>query len=193
MSKKKAIIGLKNIHLAEVKTDTDAEYTTLAGFHLPAAGQLSRTPKTNTGEVFYDDELYDSINDTLGEEAELRVGELSLTDIEKLGLGELNSDGVLETDFSPAGKIFSLRCETETSGRVPYFFKWRNFKITDVRFDNFKTSGSGMTVAEGIIKGMLTRPRKADLKPHAITQLKEDGSNQAECTKFLKDIETTVV
>lgn len=189
--RKKAIIGFKNIYLAPLKTNSASAYSTDAAFLLPAAGQMSRTAKENTGEIYYDDTLYAQISEVLGEEAEIRLGELDLENAEKLGYGKLDAKGVLEADFSPDNKAFSLRCETETQGKLPYYFKWRVFEINSVRFDNFKTKGNGVTVAEAIIKGVLKRPEKEDLKPHAIVQLKEDGSNKADCEKFLKDAENT--
>lgn len=193
MAKKKAIIGFDAVNLAPITTNTAAEYTTEAAFVLPAAGQLTRTAKENSGEVYYDDEIYAQVNEVLGEEAELRLGEISLEDAEKLGYGTLDTNGVLEADFTPDIKQFSLRCRTETIGRVPYYFKWRVFETTGVRFDNFKTKANGVTVAEVIVKGLLKRPEKAELKAHSITQLKDDGSNATECAKFLTDLETTVV
>lgn len=191
MAKKRAIIGFKGIALAEVTTNTMLAYVSEAAKELPFAGTMTRTPKEQTQDIHYDDELYTTVRDIVGEDVEIRIGEVTLEKLAELGVGTFNeSTQVLEGDFNVTGKTYSLRCVTDTVDHLPYYFNWRVFDLNGVRFDNFQTKGGGIQVCEVILTGTFSRPRLATLKPYAITRLADDRSNEAACLAFLANGET---
>jgi hypothetical protein len=191
MAKKKAISAFKGLALARVLADSILAYQTEAAFAIPYAGSMSRTAKERTGELYYDDELYAQINETLGEEVEIRVAEVSLELLEDLGLGVYDpATNRLEADFAVAPGTYSLRCVTDTLDNVPFFFNWRVFDLTSIRFDNFATKNNSVTVCEVIIKGVCKKPKLPTVKPWAIMQLKDDASNQSACEAFMANAES---
>ena len=108
-----------------------------------------------------------------------------------LGLGDYDEDtNTLEGDFSVAGKEYALRCVVDTVDHLPYYFNYRVFQLTGIRFDNFTTKQDSVTVCEVIITGVFKRPALPSLKPYAVMQLADDRSNEAACTAFLTDAET---
>jgi len=191
-TKKRAIIGLRGIALAPVTDNTVLAYkSSAASIALQFAGQMSRTAKEKTQDVFYDDELYAQVKDILGEDVEIRLGEVMLETLADLGLGDFDAiTQSFEGDFTPMRAEYSLRCVTETVDKVAYYFNWRVFDLTGVRFDNFATKGDSITVCEVIITGVFKRPALAGVKPYAIMRLSETGDNQEACDTFLKSGES---
>lgn len=191
MAKRKAITSFSGVALAPLNTNTVLSYVSGEAFSLPYAGTMSRTAKERNGELYYDDSLYAIINEILGEEAELRIAEASLALLATLGLGTYNSDSErLEAGFGVANKSYSLRCVNDTVDQVPFFFMWRVFDLTSIRFDNFATKDTGVKVCEVIIKGAFRKPAMPTVMPMAIMQLKDDASNKAECEAFMAEGET---
>lgn len=189
---KKAIIGLKGAVLSKVTTDTLTAYASeAASIDLPFAGGMTRSPKETSQDVFYDDALYATIKDVLGEDVELRLGEVPVDAIVALGVGTYDEQtGKVEANFTPDGGAYSLRCVTDTVGKRPFYFNWRVFDLTGFRFDNFATKGSSATVCEVIITGTFKSPRMPTVKDYAYIILKDDESNKTACEAFLKDAET---
>jgi len=106
--------------------------------------------------------------------------------MQTLGLGTLNVlTNTLEADFNVTPGEYALRCETDTVDSVPFYFNWRVFDLTSLRFDSFKSRDTSVAVCEIIIKGTFRRPSLLTLKPLSITQLLENKSNAAACTAFL--------
>lgn len=192
MAKKRAIIGFSGIHLAPIKTNTDKEYTTEAGFPLPHAGSMSRTVKESSSEIYYDDVLYADVKETLGEEVEIKIGEAPIEILTKLGVGE-DKSGALECDLNITPKDYSLRCKADTVSKHPFYFKWRMFTLNSVRVDNLQTKSNGAQVAEVVLKGTITQPARIDVKAWALMELADDKSNEVACNKFLADAETMAV
>lgn len=191
MSAKRAIIGFKGVALAPVTTDTVAAYVSDVGVAMPYAGQMSRTTKESKTDVYYDDDLYAQLRNVTGEDVELRMAEVPFDMLETLGLGTYDeTTETLEANFSITGKYFALRCVADTVSGLPFYFNYRMFEITGVKFDNFASKKDSASVVEVIISGVFKKPQLATLKPWAVMQLKEDGSNAAACTAFLTAAET---
>jgi len=191
MAKKRAIIGFKGVALAPVTKNDILGYASDVAEALPFAGSLNITPKETTQDIFADDDLYAQVKDVTGEDIELRLIELTLEDAEKLGLGKLNATtNTLEYDYNPEGLTFALRCVCNTVDNAPFYFKRRVFDITGVRFDNFATKGSSITVCEAIITGVTKRPKYAGINMGAIIGLLDDETNQTAMDEFLSAAET---
>ena len=191
MSAKRAVTSLKNLVLSEVTTNTSAAYVSAAGTALPYAGSLNRTPKENKTDLYYDDDLYAQLHDVKGEDVEIRVAEVPLSRLASLGLGTYDAtNNTLEADFAPESKEYSLRFETNTVSGLSYYWNYRLFQMTGIRFDNFATRKDSVTVCEVIITGVLKRPELATLMPLALMQLADDKTNQTACTTFLTAAET---
>ncbi len=191
MAAKRAIIGFKGVALAPITTDTLVAYVTGVGVALQYAGQMSRTVKENKTDIYYDDDLYAQLRNVTGEDVELRMAEVPLSRLQTLGLGTYDADTeTLEADFSITGKAFALRCVADTVAALPFYFNYRVFEVTGVKFDNFATKKDSPAVCEVIISGVFKKPQLATAKPWAVMQLKEDSSNEALCLAFLTMAET---
>lgn len=191
MAVKRAAIGFKGLALAPVTENTLTSYKTEAGEALPYAGSMSRTAKESSTDLYYDDDLYAQIKNVAGEDVEIRVAEVPLKRMAELGMGTYDAEtNTLEGDFSVAGKEYALRCVVDTVDNLPFYFNYRVFQLTGIRFDNFTTKQDSVTVCEIIITGVFKRPTMASVKPYAVMQLAEDRSNEAACTAFLTAAET---
>lgn len=191
MAKKRAIIGFKGIALAEVTENTITAYKTEAAVAIPFAGSMTRTPKETVQDIFYDDNLYAQVKDVSGEDVEVRVGEVTLEKLAELGLGTYDADkNQIEADFNVTGREYALRCIADTVDGMPFYFNWRVFDLTGIRFDNFTTKGASITVCEVILTGVFKRPNLASAKPYAIRQTADDASNLAELDAWLAAAET---
>ena len=191
MAKKKAIIGFKGVALAPVKVNTIASYETEAAEGIPYAGSMSRTPKETSQDMYYDDDLYAQIREVSGDDVEVRFAEIPLAKMAELGLGTYDEEtGTLEADFTVKGKEYAFRCVANTVDGLPYYFNWRVFELTGLRFDNFTTKGSSITTCEVIMTGVFKRPLLASAAGFAVRQPKEDGSDLAACDAWLSAAET---
>ena len=191
MAKKKLIIGFKGIALSPVTENTILSYQSGAAEPLPYAGSMTRTPKENTQDFYYDDGLYAQLKEVLGEDVEIRVAEMDLADMAKYGLGNYDQEtNKLEAAFTPKGDTYSVRCIADTVDKIPFYFNWRCFDLNGIRFDNFTTKGSSVTAAEVIITGIFKEPLLPTLEPWVVMSLKDDNSNQAECETFMAAGET---
>ena len=188
---RRAAIGFKGLALAPVTENTLTSYAASAGEALPYAGSMSRTAKESTTDLYYDDDLYAQIRNVSGEDVEIRVAEVPLERMAALGLGDYDEEtNTLEGDFTVEGKEYALRCVVDTVDHLPYYFNYRVFQLTGIRFDNFTTKQDSVTVCEVIITGVFKRPALASLKPYAVMQLADDRSNEAACTAFLTAAES---
>ncbi len=186
MSAKRAIIGFQGVALAPIITDSTTVYEAGAGVAMPYAGKMSRSMKEQKTDLYYDDDLYTQLRSVSGEEVELRMAEVPLSMMETLGLGVYDADtGTLEANFSITGKFFSLRCMADTVSGLPFYFNYRVFELTGVRFDNFASKQANASVCEVIITGVFKKPQLSSLAPWSVMQLKEDGSNQSLCSVIL--------
>lgn len=191
MAKKRAIIGFKGVALAPVTENSITAYKADAAVSVQFAGSMTRTPKETTQDLFYDDDLYAQMRDVSGDDVEVRFAEIPLDKLAELGLGTYNEEtGTLEADFNIAGQTYAFRCVANTVDALPMYFNWRVFDLTGIRFDNFTTKGSSITVCEVIMTGVFKRPQLASAKPYAIRQPKEDGSDLAECDAWIGAAET---
>jgi len=191
MSKKRAATGFKGLALAPLTENTLTSYKAGAGESLPFAGQMSRTAKESSTDLYYDDDLYAQVKNITGEDVEIRVAEVELERMAALGLGAWDaSTQTLEADFSISGKEYAMRFVVDTVAGLPYYFNYRVFEMTGIKFDNFTSKKDSVTVCEVIITGVFKRPQLPSLAPWAVMQLKEDKSNEAACTAFLTAAET---
>ncbi len=191
MAKKRAMIGFKGVALAEIKKNDLTSYEVGEAKGIPYAGSMTRTPKEKSQDFYYDDELYAQKKDVSGEDVELRFAEIPLARLEELGLGKFDTEkNTLEADFNTEGKSFSLRCACDTMDGLPMYFNYRVFDLTGIRFDNFTTKGENLKVCEVIVTGVFKRPQLASAKPYVIRQAKEDGTDLADCDKWLAAAET---
>ena len=127
----------------------------------------------------------------MGEDVELHMAEVPLERMAALGLGTYDEENdTLEADFNAAGKEYALRFVVDTVSGLPFYFNYRLFQLTGIKFDNFTTKQDSVTVCEVIITGVFKRPNMAGLAPWAVMQLKDDKSNQAKCTAFITAAET---
>ena len=190
MSKKRAATGFKSLVLAPVSENELRSYVTEQGEALPYAGSMTRTSKESTTDLYYDDDLYAQIKSVMGEDVEIRVAEVPLARMAQLGLGTYHEElQTLEADFNVSGKEYALRFVVDTISSLPYYFNYRVFEITGLRFDNFTTRRDNTSVCEVIITGVFKRPRHEGLAPWAVMQLKDDKSNLEECNEFLNAAE----
>jgi hypothetical protein len=188
MPKKRAILGLRGIALAKVAENTVLAYRSGVAKALPFAGSINRTPKEKKQDIYYDDGLYTQLNELLGEEFEIRLAEIALEHLAELGLGTFDADTqTFQGDFTPRPGTYSLRCVGDTADKAPYYFNWRVFELTGIRFDNFTTRGDNMKVSEVIIIGVAKRPMLTSVSPWAIRRLDEEGANQTDCDAFLRE------
>ena len=191
MAKKRAIIGFKGVALAPVTENSITAYKTEAAMSVQFAGSMTRTPKETKQDIFYDDNLYTQIQDVTGDDVEVRFAEIPLEKLAELGLGTYDeATGQLDADFNIAGQTYAFRCVADTMDALPMYFNWRVFDLTGIRFDNFATKGSSITVCEVIMTGVFKRPQLASAKPYAIRQPKDDGSDMAQCDAWLAAAET---
>ncbi len=189
MNKKMALTGLRGLALAPVTENTMTAYKSTAAKPLPSAGALNRTPKEKKQDIYYDDELYAQINKSLGEDAEIRLGEMTLAKLAELGLGTFDQEsGVFEGRFTPKQGTYSLRGCSETIGGEVLCFNWRAFDLTGIRFDNFTTMGESAKVAEVIITGVFKKPAMPSVHEYAFMLGTEE--NKSDYEKFLNDGET---
>lgn len=194
MSEKRAAIGFRGMALAPVSTNTAAGYATGAGVSLPHAGGINRTVKETKQDLYYDDELYAQVRDIMGEDVEIRVAEVPLSRLGEMGLGTYDSTTeTLEADFDVPGNEYAVRFVVDTVDHLPYYFNYRLFQLTGIRFDNFTTKKDNVTVCEVIITGVFKRPLYSSAAPWAVMQLKADKSNQSTCTAYLTAAETLPV
>ncbi len=194
MPKKRAAIGFKGLVLAPVTENTLTSYKASAGQEVPYAGSMSRTAKESNTDLYYDDDLYAQIKNVVGEDVEIRVAEMPLSQLGELGLGTFDEESnTFEGDFSITGQEYALRCVVDTVDHLPFYFNYRVFQLTGIKFDNFNTKKDSVEVCEVIITGVFKRPALVSLKPYAIMQLAEDGSNEAACTAFLTAAESKPV
>ena len=186
MKEKRAAIGFKGLVLAPVTQNTLTHYKTGEGVPLPHVGGMTRTAKESTTDLFYDDSIYAQIKDIVGEEVEIRVAEVEAKRMEELGAGVWDeTTQTLEGDFSITGKDYAVRCVVDTVDRLPFYFNFRLFELTGIRFDNFATKKDSITVCEVIITGIFKKPQMPSVATWARMQLKADKSNEAACTAFL--------
>lgn len=191
MAKKRAIIGFKGVALAPVTENSITAYVTGEANSIQYAGSMTRTPKEAQQEFYYDDDLYTQIKDVTGDEVEVRFAEIPLATLAQLGLGVYDeATGTLEADFNVTGKTYAFRCVTNTMDGLPMYFNWRVFDLAGIRFDNFASKGSSLSVCEVIMSGVFKRPALSSVKPYAIRQPKEDGSDLAACDAWIKAAET---
>ncbi len=191
MAKKRAVTGFKGLVLAPITTNTLTDYVATSGTSLPYAGSLNRTAKESTTDLYYDDDLYAQVKTCMGEDVEIRVAEVPLERMAALGMGTYDEDtNTLEADFSVAGKEYALRCVADTVSGLPFYFNYRVFEMTSIKFDNFTTKKDSLTVCEVIITGVFKRPVMAGLAPFTIMQMAEDKSNATACNSFLTAAET---
>jgi len=188
---KRAIIGFKGLALAPITTDIMTSYVTGVGVPVPYVGQMSRTVKENKSDVYYDDDLYAQLRNVSGEDVEIRFAEIPMAQLQTMGLGTYDeATETLEANFSITGKAFALRCVTDTVSGLPFYFNYRVFELTGIKFDNFASKKDSAAVCEVIVSGVFKKPQLAALAPWAVMQLKEDKSNAAACTAFLTAAET---
>ena len=191
MSKKRAVTGFRGLALAPVTTDTSAAYVSGAAVELPFAGGMTRNLKESKTDLYYDDELYTQVREVSGEEVEIRVAEVPLSRMATLGLGTYDATtGTLEADFTIVNQPYSLRFIADTVDGLPYYFNYRLFELTGVRFDNFATRKENANVCEVVLSGVLRRPRLSTLNAWTVMEMKEDRSNAAACATFLTAAET---
>ncbi|MBE5794683.1 MAG: hypothetical protein E7323_08405 [Clostridiales bacterium] len=191
MSTKRAATGFKGLALAPVTQNDLTAYSSSKAEALPFAGSMSRTSKESVTDLYYDDDLYAQIKSVVGEDVEIRVAEVPLSRMAELGMGTYNAETeTLEADFNISGKEYALRFVVDTISGLPYYFNYRVFEMTGIRFDNFTTRKDSISVCEVIITGVLKRPQMGGLAPWAVMQLKEDKSNQDACLAFLTADET---
>ena len=191
MAKKKLITGFKGVALSPVIKNDILSYQSSAAEPIPYAGSMTRTAKETTQDFYYDDALYAQLKEVLGEDAEIRFAEMSLEDMAKYGLGTYDADtNKLEAAFTPKGDTYSLRCITDTVDKLPFYFNYRCFDLTGIRFDNFTTKGSSITAADVIINGIIKAPNLPTLEPWAVMGMLEDGSNKTACETFMATGET---
>lgn len=191
MAKKRAIIGFKGVALAPVTENSITAYVTGEATSIQYAGSMTRTPKEAVQEFYYDDDLYAQVKDVAGDDVEVRFAEIPLDALAQLGLGVYDEEsGTLEADFNVSGRTYAFRCVTNTVDGLPMYFNWRVFDLTGIRFDNFATKGSSLSVCEVIMTGVFKRPMLAGTAPYAIRQPKEDGSDLAACSAWLAAAET---
>lgn len=190
MAKRRAVTGFKGMMLAPIIKNELTSYETGPGKSLPFAGSMSRTSKESTTDLFYDDSLYAQVKDVAGEDVEIRVAEVDVKTMEEMGLGSYDeATQTFEGDFTIAGKEFALRFVTDTVDRLPFYFNYRVFQLTGIKFDSFNTKKDSTTVCEMIITGVFKRPAMPSLAPWAMMQLADDKKNEEECNKFLTDPE----
>ena len=164
MSQKRAATGFKGIALAPVTENTLTSYKTSAAESLPYAGSMSRTSKESSTDLYYDDDLYAQIKNVMGEDVELHMAEVPLDRMADLGLGAYDeTSDTLEADFNAAGKEYALRFVVDTVSGLPFYFNYRLFQLTGIKFDNFTTKQDSVTVCEVIITGVFKRPNMAGL------------------------------
>ncbi|MEA5017028.1 MAG: hypothetical protein VB099_20970 [Candidatus Limiplasma sp.] len=190
MAKKRAATGFKGLALAPVVQNTLTAYETDEAEPLQFAGQMSRTAKESSTDLYYDDTLYAQIKDVTGEEVEIRVAEVPLKQMAAFGLGDYDeTTETLEGEFSIPNKEYALRFVVDTVDGLPFYFNYRLFEMSGIKFDNFTTRKDSVTVCEVIITGVFKRPALPALAPWAVMQLKEDKSNLAACNAFLAEAE----
>ncbi|MBP3541502.1 MAG: hypothetical protein J6K72_06780 [Clostridia bacterium] len=191
MIQKRAATGFKGMALAPVIENSMTEYLTEGATPLPYAGSMTRTAKESVTDLYYDDDLYAQIKDVMGEDVEIRLAEVPLSMMDYLGLGHFDIENeALEADFNAAGKEFALRFVVDTVSGLPFYFNYRVFQVTGIKFDNFNTKKDNVNVCEVIITGVFKRPALPGLAPWTVMQLKEDKSNQTMCNEFLTDYES---
>lgn len=190
MAKKRAIIGFKGVALAPVTENSITAYVTSEATSIQYAGSMTRTPKEAVQEFYYDDDLYAQVKDVAGDDVEVRFAEIPLDALAQLGLGVYDEEsGTLEADFNVSGRTYAFRCVTNTVDGLPMYFNWRVFDLTGIRFDNFATKGSSLSVCEVIMTGVFKRPALASAKPYAVRQPKDDGSDVEQCDAWIRAAE----
>ncbi|MEA5016121.1 MAG: hypothetical protein VB099_16340 [Candidatus Limiplasma sp.] len=190
MAKKRAATGFKDLALAPVIQNTLTAYETDEAEPLQFAGQMSRTAKESSTDLYYDDTLYAQIKDVTGEEVEIRVAEVPLKQMAAFGLGDYDeTTETLEGEFSIPNKEYALRFVVNTVDGLPFYFNYRLFEMSGIKFDNFTTRKDSVTVCEVIITGVFKRPALPALAPWAVMQLKEDKSNLAACNAIMTEAE----
>ncbi len=189
MSKKIALTGVRGLAFAPVTENTVLAYKSTAAKVLPHLGSISRTPKEKRQDIYYDGMLYGQHYSYLGDEVEIRLGEMTLEKMAEFGLGTYNPETKLfEGGFAPKPGLYSVRFVGETIDGEPYYFKWLVFELNSIRFDNFVSMGENAKVNEVILKGVLKAPLMPGVPVHAIMQGADD--NAAACAAFMANGDT---
>lgn len=191
MAEKKAITGLKGVTLAPITTNTAESYVAgAASLSLPYVKSMTRTVKETSQDLYYDDTLYLSSKNILGEEVEMRFAEVDLQMLETLGLGTYDSaTNSFEGNFNVQGKQYALCCVADTVSKLPFYMRWRVFELSSITYDSFNTRGDSLTVAEVIIKGTFTQPLMSSVKPYK-WRLAQDANELTACETWMKAAET---
>ncbi|MEA5016657.1 MAG: hypothetical protein VB099_19055 [Candidatus Limiplasma sp.] len=118
------------------------------------------------------------------------MAEVPLKQMAAFGLGNYDeTTETLEGELSIPNKEYALRFGVDTVDGLPFYFNYRLFEMSGIKFDNFTTRKDSVTVCEVIITGVFKRPALPALAPWAVMQLKEDKSNLAACNAFLTEAE----
>ena len=143
------------VNVAPVTENSITAYAAGEASSIQFAGSMTRTPKESQQEFYYDDDLYTQVKDVAGDEVEVRFAEIPLATLAQLGLGTYSEEtGTLEADFNVTGRTYAFRCVTNTVDGLPMYFNWRVFDLTGIRFDNFASKGSNLSVCEVIMSGV---------------------------------------
>ncbi|GHU80223.1 hypothetical protein AGMMS49992_33050 [Clostridia bacterium] len=188
---KDLMVGFKRVNLAPVVTNTTDAYVTEAAMSLPWAGKMSLTPKETSQDIYYDDDLYLTIKELRGYEVELRMAQIEFEVLQTLGLGTFDEDtNTFNENMQVVGGEYALRFVADTPDRLPFYYNFRSFKITEITPDSFATKTDSLTPNELIIKGSISSVLATGLSYKSIMKLLPNSSNLNACNAFLTDAET---
>jgi hypothetical protein len=187
------MVGFKSIYLATVTKDDATGYVDEDPVALPYAGKMTMTPKETQQDLYYDDALQLSLRDLKGYDTEINLGSVDLETLEELGLGIYDSvTGTLDEQMIPTPKTRSLRFIADTTDKLPFAVKYRNFTITSIRETGFTTRGDSIAVNEVVIYGTISQPMYTGAAYRTKLQMLEGDPhpNQAAFDALVTDAET---
>lgn len=120
------LVGLKNIHVAQITTDTSSGTTYGTVRQIALAVQADVKPTMNTENFYADDQIAETVSQ-LGEiTVDLELGHLSTADQAYLLGSTVNADGVLESSTNDQAPYVAFGFESKKSnGETRYVWLYK--------------------------------------------------------------------
>lgn len=122
-------VGIKNLHIAEVTTDTEEAYETSTPVRLTRIAEISQTTEQAQNVVYYDDVAAYAVN-SLGATTLNVTGEgLSLENLAKV-MGATIADGMLVDSGEPSTKSYAVSFEADYVGGGTRYYNFLKCSIS---------------------------------------------------------------
>ncbi len=175
MAKKIALMGFSRVKLFPVVKNNASEYSVGEGFELPWAQEMTREADTSESKIYADDILYMNFKSWNGLNSTIKLAEMPLEMMAKLGFGVYDPAGkTLKWNPQGENKEFALslrQLRADGSYRMQKMF---SFTVNEVKESNIKSKGEGNDLNSYQLIGTFSA-RIADGLPGEIKDSEEAG------------------